>query len=107
MDFDSDGDIDFDISSMLSFKGILHFLLGFSSYLAATVRFDKTYNNIGTYQFTWDNYVVAFIVGLAFMYGLWHLYKFMGKLNHYNLNNLDVNGYNATILINNGFLEYS
>ena len=46
IDFDADGDVDFDVSSMLSFKGILHFLLGFSTYLAALARF----NNVQTFH---------------------------------------------------------
>lgn len=105
IDFDTDGDIDFDVSALFSFKGILHFLLGFSTYLAATARFDRTYDGIGTYQFTWYNYVTAFIIGLAFMYGLWHLYKLMMKFNHYNTEDINLNNYKCTILINNGQIE--
>ena len=62
VDFDADGDIDFDISSMISFKGVLHFLLGFSTYLAATARFDRTYDALGTYQFTAWHFVIASII---------------------------------------------
>lgn len=106
VDFDADGDVDFDISSMLSFKGILHFMLGFSTYLAATAKFDRTYDGIGTYQFTWDNYVIASIIGLAFMYGLWHLYKLMMKFNHSNENNPDFVGCKCNILTNLGNGRY-
>ena len=35
MDVDFDGNTDFDSSSAFSFKGLLHFLVGFSSYLFA------------------------------------------------------------------------
>ncbi len=33
IDIDFDGDSDFDTSSAFSFKGLIHFLMGFSSYL--------------------------------------------------------------------------
>lgn len=104
IDFDADGDIDFDISSMLSFKGVLHFLLGFSTYLAATARFDRTYDVIGTYQFTSLHYCTAILIGFLFMVALWYLYKLMMKLNHSNENEYDLNGCTGTIstILNNG-----
>ena len=34
VDFDLDENIDYDISTMFSFNGIIHFVLGFSSYLS-------------------------------------------------------------------------
>ena len=40
MDVDFDGDSDFDTSSAFSFKGVLHFLVGFSSYLFARAHTD-------------------------------------------------------------------
>lgn len=103
IDFDCDGDVDFDISSMFSFKGFLHFLLGFSTYLAATARFDRAYDNIATYQFTWYHYLFATILGIIFMIGLFYLYKLMMKLNHSNDTISSLQGYDATILINNGY----
>ena len=102
IDFDCDGDVDFDVSSMFSFKGVLHFLLGFSTYLAATARFDRTYDAIGTYQFSWLDYLFASIIGIFFSIVLFYLYKLMIKLNHSNDRNINLEGYEATILINNG-----
>ena len=98
VDFDADGDVDFDVSSMLSFKGILHFLLGFSTYLAATAKFDRTYDAIGTYQFNIWHYVIASIIGVGFMILLWYLYKIMMKLNHSNQDNPDFNGCECSVL---------
>ena len=46
VDFDLDENIDYDISSMFSFKGIIHFLLGFSSYLSLNGYFYGNTNNI-------------------------------------------------------------
>ena len=40
LDVDFDGDSDFDTSSAFSFKGALHFLVGFSSYLFARAHAD-------------------------------------------------------------------
>ena len=106
IDFDADGDIDFDVSSMLSFKGILHFLLGFSTYLAATARFDRTYDAIGDYQFTFIHYVIGSVIGILFMIGLWYLYKLMMKLNHSNQNNPDFLGCTCSVLTNLGGGRY-
>lgn len=100
IDFDADGDVDFDVSSMLSFKGILHFLLGFSTYLAALARF----NNVQT--FTVTNYIIGIIIGLAFMIMLWSLYKLMMKLNHSADSNEDIDKCKCTVLINLGNCKY-
>lgn len=100
IDFDADGDVDFDVSSMLSFKGILHFLLGFSTYLAALARF----NNVQT--FTVTNYIIGIIIGLAFMIILWNLYKLMMKLNHSADSNEDIDNCKCTVLVNLGNYNY-
>lgn len=101
IDFDVDGDIDFDVSSMLSFKGILHFLLGFSSYLSIF-----GYVNHVTH-FSFIHYIIAFIVGIIFMIGLYYLYKLVIKLNHHNEDNPNFDGCNATVLTsyNNGWYD--
>ena len=106
VDFDADGDIDFDVSSMLSFKGILHFLLGFSTYLAATARFDRAYDAATTYQFTWIHYAYASVIGVVFMIVLWRLYKLMMKLNHGNQSNVNLCGCTCTVLTNLGNGSY-
>ena len=100
VDFDADGDIDFDLSTVFSFKGVLHFLLGFSSYLSAIAKFKTDF-----ISFNFNDYIVAVSVGILFMYGLFYLYKLMMKLNHYNSENIDINNYMCTILINNGLVD--
>ena len=97
VDFDFDGDIDFDISSVFSFKGALHFLLGFSSYLAAVAHFDTNYS-FEPYKFNTGDYILAIGCGLLFMIVLFYLYKLMMKLNHYNDEEINLNGYKCTIL---------
>lgn len=106
VDFDADGDVDFDLSSMFSFKGALHFLLGFSSYLAAIAHFNSTTAALNEiYQFTIADYIIAIVIGIIFTYILFQLYKLMMKFNHYNNQNIDVNNYTCTILISNGLTD--
>lgn len=92
IDFDADGDIDFDVSSAFSFKGALHFLLGFSSFLSLT----GWVNNINTFSIY--QYIIAFIIGIVFMFGLFYIYVLAMKLNHHNDNNPNFDGCHATIL---------
>ena len=42
IDIDLDGDIDFDVSDLLSFKGLIHFLMGFSGWLSLKQRLKVT-----------------------------------------------------------------
>lgn len=107
VDFDFDGDVDFDISSMFSFKGLLHFLIGFSTYLSVTARLlgDKD----AVYHFTVAQYIVGALIGIGFMFIMFFAYKMMAKLDH-NSEEIDLNGQTCSILINNGpisELEYS
>lgn len=102
-DVDVDGDVDFDVSSMFSFKGILHFILGFSSYLSIVAKMNTVSNEV--YIFSWGQYIVGICVGILFMIGLFYLYKGMMKLNHYNSENINVDGYTCSILINNGLVD--
>ena len=101
IDFDLDGDVDFDISSMFSFKGILHFLLGFSAYLSLIATFNEVGNE--TYHFSIIHYLIAIFVGIIFTITLFYLYNLMMKLNHSNDNIISLNNYTATVLINNGY----
>lgn len=105
IDFDADGDVDFDVSSMLSFKGVLHFLLGFSSYLAITAKIDSANTYFDPYQFSWVQYVAAILTGILFTYLLYKLYQFMMKLNHSNDEIIDVNNYSCTVLVRNGQID--
>ena len=72
-DVDVDGDVDFDVSSMFSFKGVLHFILGFSSYLSIVAKMNTTSNEV--YTFSCSQYIVGACIGVLFMIGLFYLYK--------------------------------
>ena len=105
IDYDLDGDVDFDVSSMLSFKGILHFLIGFSSYLSIIGYVHTQHNE--TYQLSIWSYIGAFIVGVIFMIGLGYVYMLMKKLNHSNEDNPNFDNCKCTILTdyNNGYYD--
>lgn len=100
IDFDGDGDIDTDVSSMFSFKGLLHFLMGFSSYLTLIAKINGVSSG-ETYQFTVWNYIIAVFIGLLLMVILFYTYKFVMKFNH-EQDDIDLNGVNCTILTRNG-----
>jgi len=108
IDFDSDGEVDTDVSSMLSLKGILHFLLGFSCTLFFIDKFNMgdVYDYVGDYPFTVMNFISAIIIGLIFMVGLFYVYKLVLKLDHSNVNEMDINGFKCSILINLGNGSY-
>lgn len=71
-DFDLDGDLDLDVSDVVSFKGLTHFLMGASGWLSV-----KQYT---THSIMWYDYLIAFCVGIVFIGMLFQLYKFMMKL---------------------------
>lgn len=103
IDFDADGDIDFDVSSMLSFKGILHFILGFATYLECTARLVTSNVDIANnYHFAWYSYLIAIVIGCLFTLLLGWLYNCMIKLNHGNVDEPNLDGCDCTILTKNG-----
>ena len=70
LDVDLDGDTDLSINDIVSFKGLIHFLMGFSGYLCLVTKF------------TWITYIIAAGIGLLFMVILYYSYKFCLKLQH-------------------------
>ena len=69
-DFDIDADID--ISDVVSFKGLTHFLMGFSGWLSV-----KSYI---THNVMWYDYIIALILGVIFVILLYFVYKFLISL---------------------------
>ncbi len=69
-DIDSDGDFDFKVSDLLSFKGLVHFAMGFSGYLIATD------------SITIVTIIVGILVGIIFMIILYFIYKELIKLSY-------------------------
>ncbi len=71
-DIDADADIDADISSVVSFKGLTHFGIGFGWYMYL----------LGNTEVM--TYVVGIIVGLFFVFAVWFLYKKAYQLQQTN-----------------------
>lgn len=69
LDVDFDGQSDFSFSDLISFKGLIHFLMGLSGWLMVTGS--PTPLNI----------VIGCFVGIGFMFILYYIYKLMLKLH--------------------------
>ena len=81
IDVDLDGVDDFDSSSAFSFKGLLHFLLGASSYLLLRSNMQNIDKINGVAQFGTMDYMFATICGVILMVALFFGYKFAMKAN--------------------------
>ena len=68
--FDIDADVD--ISDVVSFKGLTHFLMGFSGWLSV-----KSYI---THNVMWYDYLIALILGVIFVILLYFVYKLLISL---------------------------
>ena len=69
-DFDIDADVD--IGDVVSFKGLTHFLMGFSGWLSV-----KSYI---THNVMWYDYLIALILGIIFVILLYFVYKLLISL---------------------------
>lgn len=72
-DFDIDGDLDLGMGDIVSFKGLMHFLLG-TVWLAVK---EHTHAPI-----MWYDYIIAFLLGIFLMIALYFVYKFVISLKH-------------------------
>ena len=75
IDIDGDGDANFDLSGLITPKGILQFICGYSWYLVLI----KPYHG-GTWF--WYDWLIGFVIGLAVMTVMALLYWGMSKLSH-------------------------
>ena len=96
-DIDADADIDVDISSVVSFKGLTHFGIGF-----------------GWYMYLRDNtevmtFVIGILIGLLFVFAVWFLYKKAYQLQQVNHpeKTEDLVGRECTIYLNRGAGKYT
>ena len=69
-DFDVEADLD--VSDIVSFKGLTHFLMGFSGWLSV-----KSYT---THNIMWYDYLIALILGIIFVILLYFIYKLLISL---------------------------
>ena len=71
-DIDADVDVDADISSVVSFKGLTHFGIGFGWYMYLAGKTEI------------QSYVIGILVGLFFVLAVWFLYKKAYQLQQVN-----------------------
>ena len=64
LDVDLDGNADFDVGDLVSFKGLIHFLMGAFSYLSL-IQTNR--------EITIFDYVFAFIIGVIFIIVLYYV----------------------------------
>ena len=92
-DIDFDGVTDFSSSDIFAFKGLIHFLMGFSGYLSVASYFNTsiTIYSIG----------IGILIGIAFMIILYFTYKFCLQLNHETTSKItaDIVGQSATVYL--------
>ena len=69
---DFDVETDLDVSDVVSFKGLTHFLMGFSGWLSV-----KSYI---THNVMWYDYLIALILGVIFVILLYFVYKLLISL---------------------------
>ncbi|WP_077155129.1 hypothetical protein [Bacteroides bouchesdurhonensis] len=69
---DLDADVDADISSVVSFKGLTHFGIGFGWYMYLSGNTEI------------QSYVIAILTGLCFVFAVWFLYKKAYQLQQVN-----------------------
>ena len=108
MDVDLDGIDDFDASGAFSFKGLVHFLLGFSSYLFLRANMAEVDKLNGVAQFGILDYMTATIIGVILMFILFYGYKLALKANNSSKDPSDlINNAKGIIYINLGNGSYS
>lgn len=71
-DMDADADVDADLSSMVSFKGLTHFGIGFGWYMYLAGNSEIL------------SYAIAILIGLFFVIAVWFLYKKAYQLQQEN-----------------------
>ena len=96
-DINADADIDTDISSVVSFKGLTHFGIGFGWYMYLQQDTDVI------------SYIVGILVGLLFVFAVWYLYKkaYQSQQVNRSENTEQLVGRECTIYFNQGEGKYT
>ncbi|MBB4044632.1 hypothetical protein [Bacteroides reticulotermitis] len=71
-DMDADTNVDTDVSSVVSFKGLTHFGIGFGWYMYLTKNTEIS------------NYLIGIFIGICFIFAVWYLYKKAYQLQQVN-----------------------
>jgi hypothetical protein len=72
LDVDLDGELDMDVSDIVSFKGLVHFVMGASGWLCI--------KHSVSHSIEWYDYLIALICGILFVVILYYLYKLCLKV---------------------------
>lgn len=108
MDVDFDGDSDFDTSSAFSFKGLIHFLIGFSTFLFARAHMETVNIVNGHVQFSFADYIWAILCGLIIVVILLYAYKVALKANNESVDPQDlIDNAKGIVYLNLGEGKYS
>lgn len=96
-DIDADVDVDADLSSVVSFKGLTHFGIGFGWYMYLIGNDDP------------QSYIIAILIGLFFVFAVWFLYKKAYQLQQVNRSEKpeQLVGRNCTIYFGQGEGKYT
>lgn len=97
LDVNLDGDIDMNVGDIVSFKGLIHFLMGAFGWLSI-----KEWSS-GVIM--WWDYLIALACGFIFVIVLYYLYKFLMKLEHKPSSQnrgSGLIGWGATVYLRNG-----
>lgn len=73
LDIDGDGSCDLSWGDIFSFKGIIHFLMGFAGWLSL-----KSYNN----SLEWFDYPIAILCGISFFLIIFLLGRLLLRFKH-------------------------
>lgn len=89
LDVDLDGNPDFDVGDLISFKGFIHFIMGFSGWLML--------NN----KVTITSIAIAIFCGLLFVFILYFFYRLCMKCNSEptRFDNKDLVGYTVEVYL--------
>ena len=102
LDMDADGSADFDASSIVSPKGLIHFLFGASWYLVLIqpIRYERTW--------LWSDWILAICIGLVVSMLVVLIYYWMSKLacEKPKESGKDLVGRTGHIYLNNGNGNY-
>jgi len=100
LDFDADGTADLGWSDIFSFKGLIHFLMGFGGWLSL-----MGYNRG---SLVWYDYIIAVALGVGFFMSLYYLGKGMLKLESHpsELTGTDLIGQQAKVTVISGGYYY-
>ena len=100
LDFDADGTADLGWSDILSFKGLVHFLMGFGGWLSV-MGYNRGF-------LVWYDYIIAVVLGVILFLFLYYLGKGMLKLESHpsKLSGKDLIGQEAKVTIVSGGYYY-